>query len=250
MKDAIRIPWFHFLANIAMYVAMRVTLDLDLQGIAYAPRTGPLLIVTNHTSFLDPLIPGVFVRRDVLPMAKEELFQTRWRPLFVGYGAFPVRRGQADLTALKNALRVLQSGHALLMAPEGTRARTGGLQQAHLGAALIAVRSGAPILPIAQWGGTAFFENLRRLRRTRVHLRVAPPMVVRPLERKPTREDLTAITDEIMYTLATMLPPAYRGLYANVAKFAPRYLVPYHRDTQTLFKPNELPMSLAAGQDG
>jgi 1-acyl-sn-glycerol-3-phosphate acyltransferase len=131
------------------------------------------------------------------------------------------------MNALKQAFRILQAGHAILMAPEGTRTKGGGMRPAHEGAALIAERTGAPILPIAEWGGTAWMGNVKRLKRTRIHMHVAPPLVVRPLERKPTRQELEAMMREIMYTIAAMLPPEFRGVYSDVENFERHYLVPF-----------------------
>ncbi|MBI4675724.1 MAG: 1-acyl-sn-glycerol-3-phosphate acyltransferase [Chloroflexi bacterium] len=228
MTQEITIPPFHAFANWGLRVLYRLLLDLDIKGLENVPRTGPLLIVINHMHFLDPLIPTAVFRPDVFPMAKVEVFEGNWRWMFKAYGSFPVRRGEADMNALKHAFRVLRAGHAVLMAPEGTRARTGGLQQAHEGVALIAARANAPILPVAEWGGReAFDDNLEKLRRTLVHVRIGAPVVVKTTERKLTRQEIRAITDEVMYSIAAMLPPEYRGVYGEVEKFAPQYLLPY-----------------------
>lgn len=229
MTQEIKIPPFHRFANWGLRVLYRVLLDLDIQGIENVPRTGPLLIVINHTHFLDPLIPTALFRPDVFPMAKVEVFEGRWRWMFKAYGSFPVRRGEADMNALKHAFKLLRAGHAVLMAPEGTRARSGGLQPAHEGVALVAARANVPILPVAEWGGRgAFDDNLKKLRRTPIHVRIGAPVVVKTTERKLTRQEIRAITDEIMYSLAAMLPPEYRGVYGDVEKFAPQHLLPYH----------------------
>lgn len=228
MPDDLQLGWFHPFANWALRTLYAILLDLDIRGLELVPQTGPLIIVINHTHFLDPLIPCALFRSDLYPMAKAEIFEGRWRWMFEAYSAFPIRRGEADLTALKHAFKILRAGHAMLMAPEGTRARTGGLQPAHEGAGLIAARTGAPILPVAVWGGRAFVPRLTHLQQVPVHVRVGAPQVVRPGERKPTRADIAATTDEIMYTIAAMLPPEYRGVYADVEGFAPRHLLPYH----------------------
>lgn len=222
-----KIALFHPFANWVLRTWYRIILDLDTQGMENTPRTGPLLIVINHTHFLDPLIPTAYLRPDIFPMAKVEVFEGRWKWMFNAYGSFPVRRGEADMEAIRNAFKVLRAGHALLMAPEGTRAKVGGLQPAHEGAGLIASRAHVPILPVALWGGRALVPNVKKFRQTQVHVRISPPFIVAQ-ERKFTREEISTITDEIMYALARMLPAEYRGVYADVDKFAPRYLVPYH----------------------
>jgi 1-acyl-sn-glycerol-3-phosphate acyltransferase len=229
MSEQNLIPPFHRLANWGLRVAYRVVLDLDVQGKENVLPTGPMVIVINHTHFIDPVIPAAVLRPDIFPMAKAEVFEGKFRWIFNWYGSFPVRRGEADMNALKHAFKLLRAGHIVLMAPEGTRARSGGLQPAHEGVALIASRANVPVLPIAQWGGRGVFEsNIKKLRKTTIHTRIGAPLMIKKFERKPTREDIRATTDEIMYSLAAMLPPEYRGVYSAVEKFAPRYLLPYH----------------------
>lgn len=222
------VPFFHPFANYGMRFLYHFMFKLDMQGREYAPKTGPLLIIINHTHFLDPLIPTSYLRPDVFPMAKVDLFEGNWKWMFDAYGAFPVRRGEADMQAVKHAFRLLRAGHAVLMAPEGTRAKTGGLQRAHEGAGLIASRAGVPILPIALWGGRDMVKGMKSLKLETIHVRMRPPVIVQPKEGKFSREDVSSITDEIMYSLATMLPPEYRGVYSDIENFAPKYLVPYH----------------------
>lgn len=219
---------FHPFANWVLRVWYRIILDLDMQGVENMPRTGPVLLVINHTHFLDPLIPTAYLRPDIYPMAKVQVFEGRWRWMFRAYGAIPVRRGEADMQAFKQAFQVLRAGHVLLMAPEGTRAKVGGLQHAHDGAGLIAARAGVPIVPVALWGGRALVSNVQKFRQTNIHARIHAPLVVKTTERKVSREEISTITDEIMYTLATMLPEEYRGVYSDVESFVPRYLAAYH----------------------
>jgi len=77
-------------------------------------------------------------------------------------------------------------------------------------------------------GGAPYLDNVKHLRRTRVSMHVGKPLIVRPLDHKATRDELRAITEEMMYSLAALLPPNMHGRYADVGKFAPRYLLPYH----------------------
>ncbi len=228
LNDERVIRVFHPFANWVLRQWYRVILELDMEGVENVPRTGPLLVIINHTHFLDPLIPTAYLRRDIFPMAKAEVFEGRWKWMFDAYGSFPVRRGEADMQAFKNAFKVLRAGHALLMAPEGTRAKVGGLQQAHEGAGLIAARARVPVLPVALWGGRSLVPTLKKFRRNPIHVRIHAPLIVKPFDTKISRQEISTVTDEIMYTLATMLPAEYRGVYSDVGKFAPRYLLPYH----------------------
>lgn len=218
---------FHPFANWALRQVYRAILKLDMQGMENVPQAGPLLIVINHTHFLDPLIPTAYLRPDIFPMAKAEVFNGKWKWMFEAYGSFPVRRGEADMQAFKHAFKLLRAGHVVLMAPEGTRAKVGGLQPAHEGAGLIASRGGVPILPVAIWGGRELVPTLKKLQRHPIHVRIHKPLMVRTQDKRFTREEISTITNEIMYALAEMLPPEYRGVYADVADYTPRFLVPF-----------------------
>ncbi len=224
MSEEIRIPWFHYIANGGMSVLSRLLLDLHIEGLEHTPKQGPLIVAINHTNFLDPVLGIVYLRSDTLPMAKVELFNPPFGILIANYGAFPIRRGQGDLSAVRRALQILREGHAMLISPEGTRTKSGVLEAAHEGTALIAVKSGAPILPVAMWGGKKFWHNLIRLRRTPVGMRVGEPLVVLSSDGKATREVLRAITGELMHYIARLLPAEYRGLYADVEELTPRYV--------------------------
>lgn len=235
MQDDTNIPPFHPIGNFLLRVAYRVLLDIDMEGREHVQKTGPMIMVINHTHFIDPVIPAALLRPDIFPMAKAEVFEGKWSWVFDWYGSFPVRRGEADMNAFKYAFKLLRAGHVILMAPEGTRARSGGLQPAHEGVALIASRAHVPILPIAIWGARGEFErNWKKLKRTRVHVRVGAPMLAKTAERKPTREEIRGITDDVMFSLSRMLPPEYRGNYNAVQDFAPRYLVPYDRAAEQI----------------
>ncbi len=125
----------------------------QLNGLKNIPEKGPLLIIANHLSVADPPLVAVSINRETVFMAKEELFQTRFTNYFIrSFGAFPVRRNRLDRTAMNEAERVLRNGKGLVMFPEATRSKTGGLQKAFPGAAMIALRNGAPIVPIAITG--------------------------------------------------------------------------------------------------
>jgi 1-acyl-sn-glycerol-3-phosphate acyltransferase len=111
---------------------------------------------------------------------------------------------------------VLKAGQALLMAPEGTRSEDGSLQRAKDGPALLAMWTGAPILPVAISGPREFWRNLTRLRRTPVRIRVAPLLTLEGRGRRPSREAAREGTREIMWRLAAMLPREARGAYSDL----------------------------------
>ena len=208
-------PWFYYLANWVLRHVFRLLMRIEVEGEEHVPPEGPLIVAINHMSLMDPPLIGAFFPRDLEMMAKVELFR---RPV-IGwvvrhYGAFPVPRGEADLRALKHAMRALRAGHAILMAPEGTRSKTHQLQRGKEGVALVAVRTGAPVLPVALYGQENWWRDLLRLRRPRVHIRIGEPIPVER-NRKADRRALQAITTKVMRGLARLLPPAYRGAYAE-----------------------------------
>ena len=113
------------------------------------PRTGGVLVVSNHQSFLDPILAAVGMPRPFHPMARETLF--RFLPFAIiirSLNAFPVRRASADLGAIREALRRLKDGQVVLMFPEGTRTRDGSIGRLQGGPVTIAARAGVPVLPM------------------------------------------------------------------------------------------------------
>ena len=128
-------------------------------GIENVPAGG-VIIAANHISLWDPPVIGTALPRKVHFMAKEELFAN---PVF-GWiisklGAFPVKRGAADRTAIRTALRLLENGSILAIFPEGTRSKDGKLGSPEAGLALLALKSGVPIVPAAIIGTNKIFRD-------------------------------------------------------------------------------------------
>mgnify|MGYP001059462245 CR=1 FL=1 len=122
-------------------------------GQENVPRQGSLIIVSNHASYLDPPLVANAVRRPVAFMAKEELFQVPvLKQVIRLYGAYPVKRGGADRSALRATEVALVQGWAVGIFLSGTRTPDGRIPHPHLGAALVAARTQTPLLPVALWG--------------------------------------------------------------------------------------------------
>ena len=130
-----------------------------------------------------------------------------------------MRRGEGDTAALRRAITALDEGYIFGIAPEGTRNVTGRLKRAHPGIVMLALHSGAPLLPMAHWGGENFLKNLARFKRTDFHIRVGDPFCIAPDGLRMTRETRQQIVDEMMYRLAELLPEEYRGEYEKNARF-------------------------------
>src|SRR2546423_7964094 len=128
--------------------------DLKSHGVQHVPRTGGALLICNHQSFMDPVFVGVLLPRQISFIAKSQLFDTPglgW--LIPKLNTFPVRRGEADVSAIKEALRRVHEGHVLTMFPEGTRSWDGNLLPIQAGVALMGERGGAPVVPAGGGGG-------------------------------------------------------------------------------------------------
>ncbi len=212
-------PLFYYFGNWCLRLVFRVILRVEMRGLENTPRAGALIVAISHSSFIDPLIAGAYLPRDLTPMAKIEAFSWPLIGLIIRlYGAFPVRRGEVDLSAFKNSLRVLQGGGALVIAPEGHRSETGKLQRGREGAIMLSLRTGAPILPVAVWGGKALWKNLARLRRTEIKFFVGQPVI--PTNPQPTRAQIAAMSDGLMLRIAEMMPAELHGYYAGQSRSA------------------------------
>jgi len=190
------------------------------QELDKVPARGPLIMVTNHVNFLEiPVLHKHLRPRQVTGLAKVESWDNFFvRYLFNQWGAIPVRRGEADLGALRRCMAVLKEGYILAIAPEGTRSGHGRLQEAHSGVVTLALKSKAPLLPLVFHGGETFKHSLSRFRRTPFHIAVGNQFHLQTETPRVSRETRKRIVDEIMYQLAALLPEAYRGRYSDLSK--------------------------------
>lgn len=205
----------------------RLTCRIDAPDLQAVPAKGPLIVVTNHTGQIE--VPMMFVLlqpRKLTAWAKAEAFDNWFlNYIFNLWGVIPVRRGEADMKALKLALKAIEDGYIFGIAPEGTRNKTGKLLRALPGTVLLALHSGAPILPIAHWGGENYLSNLKKIRRTDFHIRVGKQFRLNVKGVKMTSEIRQQIADEMMYEIAKMLPEEYRGEYSDLSKATQRFIV-------------------------
>lgn len=159
-------------------IVMRLLFRVEGRGVHHVPRTGPALLVANHSSLLDPPLIGGLTPRPVAFLAKAELFRI---PLFGrllrGLNAHPVRREGGDPAALRLALRILEKGGTLLVFPEGTRGVEGTLRPGKPGAGMLAAMSRAPVVPVYVRGsGRAWPRGVRWPRPAKVTVTFGPPI--------------------------------------------------------------------------
>ena len=207
---------FQRFARRVLRIVFRLLLRCRVTGIESVPPSGRLVVIMNHTSFLDPVLVAVIFPRDIAIMSKIENMQTPVLGKIVEwFGSFPVRRGEMDIGAVKTSMEVLKSECALLLAPEGTRSRNAQLQPAHDGMAMLAIRTRSPVIPVGISGAERFSSQIRRLRRTQITLAIGEPFVFLHDKRRASRHDLGEMTHEAMSRIAALLPEAYRGVFAN-----------------------------------
>ena len=205
---------------------MRFVCRIDDAQLARVPQQGPLIVVTNHVNILE--IPIIYTHLQPRPVIGF-VAAYRWGSRLLGWlldacGAIPLRRGEADVAAMRRGIEMLKAGHILVIAPEGTRSGHGRLQKAHPGVVLLALHSGAPLLPLVYYGGEQYRDNLRRLRRTDFHIVVGKPFTLDAGGVKVTRQVRRQMIDEVMYHMSALLPPAYRGVYSDLNPATETYL--------------------------
>jgi 1-acyl-sn-glycerol-3-phosphate acyltransferase len=201
---------------------------LQVEGQENIP-SGPFILMANHINWIDPVAAGLAIYpRDAMFMVKVENAEHRYLRYFFGaYGAVPIARGEADLAAIRRAVKVLTVDRDILyVAPEGTRSGHGRLQEAKNGMTFVALRADVPILPVGISGVTALSENLRRRRRTDVRARVGYPFKLHSPQKRARKETLSAMTREAMHQLAALLPPEQWGAYSDVTQATPKYVEP------------------------
>lgn len=189
-------PLIYWLVRAVLQPCFHLWLRMERLGREHVPARGPVILAANHRSFLDPFVIATLVRRPVYFVAKRELFRRRgvgW--LLNALGAFPVDRGASDAAAMATACELLDRGECVVIFPEGTRVRSGGLGRAHRGVGRLALETGAPVVPVAVMGT----EDVRRgwcIRPRRVRLRCGSPLTY-PLVARPSARLAGAVTERI-----------------------------------------------------
>jgi 1-acyl-sn-glycerol-3-phosphate acyltransferase len=161
---------------------IRVYFRLDRLGREHVPASGPVILASNHRSFLDPWVVGLCLRRPIYFVAKKELFEKRWQAwLLRSLGAFPIRRGESDEEAMATSRALLERGEVVVIFPEGTRIRSGGLARPKRGVGRLALETGAPVVPVAVSGS----DRVRRglvIRPVKVRVRCGPAVAFPAVE--------------------------------------------------------------------
>ena len=211
--------WLFPPCNIGFKFTLKLFADFKIEGRENIPESGPVLVVSNHLSNLDPAIVAAALPRPPVFLAKKELFKYSVGSFLMrSYGAYPVDRRGGDVGALNWISRQLSVERKMaIVFPEGTRSRTGGLLRGQSGLALLASSTGAPIVPVALTGSEPLQNTLKVLKPTAtIRLKIGKPFVARNTSGKPSRETASTLTTEIMVRIARMLPQGKRGEYSDL----------------------------------
>jgi 1-acyl-sn-glycerol-3-phosphate acyltransferase len=192
-EPPVNLLWYHLFKWSVVSPMLGLYFRGRVYGVDQVPKTGPLIVVANHASDFDPPLLSAAVRRPVSYMAKEELFKVPVLSQAIRlYGAYPVKRGSADRSAIREALKQLEQGWAVGIFLQGTRTPDGRVPEPKIGAALIAAKAQAPLLPVSLWGTHRVFKKGSSLPRP-------VPLTIRmgaPIDPPPStdRDGLEAIT--------------------------------------------------------
>ena len=199
---------------------------VDSSQLSKIPKRGPLILVMNHVNFLDaPIISVHVLPKPLTALVKIETWKNPiLGSLFTMWEAIPIRRGEADLAAFQAAQEALRNCKMVAVAPEGTRSGDGKLRKGLPGVVLLALRSGAPMLPVVYYGHENYKEDFKHLRRAPFNIAVGEPFRLKNVQGVLGKDLRERITDEIMYQLAALLPEKYRGSFADMSKATKEYI--------------------------
>ncbi len=207
-----------FLRSLIRFLFFSIT-RFRVYGRENVPESGAFVLASNHLGLADSLM--VFTGLDrwdlFIPMAEkwQKIAILRWLGKYLNF--LFVDRFNPDLPALRKMIRLMQAGQIMVITPEGTRSRTGGLIEAKPGVSYLAAKMGFPIIPIALTGSDDqnVFGSLKRFRRPHITATAGKPFSLPPLPEENRDEFLKKSTDEIMCRIAALLPEANRGFYAR-----------------------------------
>jgi 1-acyl-sn-glycerol-3-phosphate acyltransferase len=208
----------NFVRGLIRFVFNRIA-RFEIRGYENVPESGAFVIAVNHIGIIDiAMFHYVFDRFDMfIPVGEkwEKNSFVRWLARNLNF--LFVDRFNPDLKALRKMIALMDAGNSLVIAPEGTRSKTGALLEGKPGVAYLAARSGLPVVPVAITGteDRVILANIKRLRKSPVTLTAGKPFTLPPIPRENRDEALQTYTDEIMCQIAILLPERYRGVYAE-----------------------------------
>ena len=208
-----------WLVNSIVKFLVNILLKIDDSELTKVPQEGPLISVANHVNFLDvPVIITHLSPRPTTGLVKKENWEHPFfKFLFTVWDGIPIDRDIMDFAAFKKAKQALDEKKILAVAPEGTRTENGKLIRAKSGIALLASQVDVPILPIAYWGQENFSKNFKRLKRTKMTIRVGKQFKINFEGKRKSKAFLQDVADAIMLEIAKLLPEKYHGVYSDIS---------------------------------
>ena len=205
---------------------LKTFMQIDDAAIGSVPMCGPLILATNHINWLDAPVGFSHMHpRPLTAFAKIETWDNfMMRQLFNAWDAIPINREEIDSSAFRRGEEALKEEKIIAIAPEGTRSNDGILNIGHPGIVVLALRSGAPILPFVFYGNEYYKYNLKKLRRTTMIMKAGAPFTLKKVAGTPDRMLRKQMTDAIMYEISRLLPEAYRGVYTAIDPAYRQYL--------------------------
>jgi 1-acyl-sn-glycerol-3-phosphate acyltransferase len=198
------------MGRLACRILTSVLFDFKVYGAENIPKHGGVLLISNHQSFLDPILLGVKARRPISFIAKSELFEHpffNW--LIRKLNSFPIRRGQTDVAAIKEAMRRLKEGRVVAIFPEGTRSRDGEIQPIHQGIAMLVRRGGVPVVPAVIDGAyRAWPRGEKVFQRYPIRAAFGPPLDTANLKSEEIIELLEASMKKMLVELRQRETPS------------------------------------------
>jgi 1-acyl-sn-glycerol-3-phosphate acyltransferase len=208
-----------WIVNKLIKLITNILLRIDDSELEKVPAEGPLIAVANHINFLDaPIMITHLYPRPLTGLVKKETWDNPlFSFLFNVWKAIPIDRDIADFSAFQKAKQALKEGIILAVSPEGTRSEDGRLIRGKPGVAILASQINVPILPMAYWGQENFLQNIKRLKRTPMTIKVGKPFYVNFEGKKKSKALMQDITDAIMLEIAKLLPEEYHGVYSEIS---------------------------------
>ena len=188
---------------------------LEVTGRECVPPYGPLILVSNHLAYNDPPVLTATMPRPLDFLGKKELFSSPIRRCFMrGFRVHPLDRSAAGVEAMRTALDLLARDQVVVIFPEGHISTSQALEEGRPGAAFLAIKSQAPILPVGIYGTEKFSPRRMPFPFCRIHVNIGQPFTPPVMEGRITRGVVNSVLDMIMQRIAVLLPAEYRGVYA------------------------------------
>jgi len=201
-----------------MIVIMDLISDVEIVGMEKMPE-GNVIFAANHLGRFDTGVLLYALEREDLIIAVAEKYKNHWLYGAIGRSvdAIWLNRFETDFASLREILERMKKGGVFVIAPEGTRSRTGSMQKGKMGVAFLAAKSGYPVVPVALTGteDEGMRENFKKFRRSKIKAVVGDPFYIEIPKGKGREEAMQQATDEIMCQIAAMLPESYRGYYKD-----------------------------------